>query len=585
MLSSLLVFAATPVETATSKSLSDICTTSVVQASLPTDIIQGITLDDASVTTNIVTDSSVSSDFFPDAVIDFCNVTFAYSHDERTDDRVLLEIWLPAPSKFQNRWLSTGGGGYAINSGDSSLPGGIIYGAAVGMTDGGFGGFSTNADAAMLLVNGTLNYETLYMFGYKAHWELSKIGKAFTKNVFDLSDTQKLYSYYQGCSEGGREGWSQVQRYAEEWDGASIGAPAFRWSFQQTQHLYSNVVEKTLDYYPPPCELEKIVNETIAACDPLDGKVDGVMSRSDLCMLHFDIESTIGKSYHCAASSGPSGPFKLAKRQTSPGGGGSTPAQNGTVSAKGVEVAKTILNGLHDSEGRRVYFSYRPGADFDDAQTQYNSTSGKWELSIDQLGGENIALLIWKNGTTLNSLDGVTYDTLKEWIVSSMQEYYSTLQTTWPDLTPFYKAGGKVIHFHGEADPSIPTASSIRYWESVRQIIYPNESYTDGANALNEWYRVYTVPGAAHCSPNPLMPNGPWPQTSIGNLIDWVENGVTPTTLNATVLQGDNIGDNQQLCAYPLRPLWKNDTLDCVFDHASIDTWNYELDAVPVPVY
>ncbi|PYH73629.1 putative tannase [Aspergillus vadensis CBS 113365] len=554
---------------ATPSTLAELCTDSIVKAALPpSEFIQGITIDSDSVTTEVVTNSSFSSDFYPSATIDYCNVTFAYSHDGIDGDQVLLEIWLPAPTDFKNRWLSTGGGGYAINSGDQSLPGGVMYGAASGMTDGGFGGFSNNADTAMLLANGTLNYETLYMFAYKAHRELSLLGKALTRNVYGMSDSDKLYAYYQGCSEGGREGWSQVQRFGDEWDGAIIGAPAFRWSFQQTQHLYSNIVEKTLDYYPPPCELDKIVNETIAACDAMDGKVDWVVARTDLCLLDFDISTIEGKPYSCAASRG-------------------TPAQNGTVSAKGIEVAKTIINGLHDSQGRRVYFSYQPTAAFDDAETQYNSTTGQWGLDIDQLGGEYIALLVDKNGTTLDSLDGITYDTLKDWMISGLQEYYSTLQTTWPDLTPFHNAGGKVIHFHGDADFSIPTAASIRYWESVRSIMYPNQDYNSSAEALNEWYRLYTVPGAGHCATNDAMPNGPFPQTNMAVMIDWVENGVVPTTLNATVLQGENEGQNQQLCAWPLRPLWTNNgtTMECVYNQRSIDSWHYDLDAVPMPVY
>ena len=107
----------------------------------------------------------------------------------------------------------------------------------------------------------------------------------------------------------------------EEWDGAITGAPAFRFSFQQVQHLYSNVVEQTLDYYPPRCELEKIVNETIAACDPLDGKTDGVVARSNLCKLHFNTSTIIGKPYYCAATSVMTGPPK-AKRQMAGGRGG-----------------------------------------------------------------------------------------------------------------------------------------------------------------------------------------------------------------------------------------------------------------------
>jgi tannase len=297
--------------------LNDVCTSSYVQASLPSDgFYQGITIDPSSVLVNPVTNTSVSnSNMFPDGVFDYCNVTFAYTHNGR-GDQVLVTYWLPTPDTFQNRYLSTGGGGLAINSGTTSsgsLPGGIIYGAVAGATDGGFGSFDTQFDAVFLLANGTINWESVFMFGYEAHHEMSAIGKEFTKQFFNMSDT-KLYSYYQACSEGGREGWSQVQRYADEWDEAITGAPAFRFSFQQVQHLYSSVVEQTMGYYPPPCELQKIVNETIAVCDPLDGKTDGVVARTDLCKLHFNVNTTIGKPYYCAATSATASPFK-AKRQ------------------------------------------------------------------------------------------------------------------------------------------------------------------------------------------------------------------------------------------------------------------------------
>ncbi|KAJ6018633.1 hypothetical protein N7522_000700 [Penicillium canescens] len=566
----------------TAASLEDVCTVEYARSHLPAStFIQGITLDQSSVTTNIVKNASTSatSTFYPAATFSYCNLTLAYSHDGR-DDQVLIQYWLPDPGKFENRYLSTGGGGYAIYSGAQSLPGGVMYGAVAGATDGGFGSFSTNADAAMLLANGTLDYETLYMFGYKAHWELSKIGKQFTRNFYGMSDKTKLYSYYQGCSEGGREGWSQIQRYGDEWDGAAIGAPAFRWSFQQTQHLYSNIVTKTLGYYPPPCEMEKIINETISACDSLDGLKDGVVSRSDLCQLHFDIDTVVGKPYYCAAST--SSGYGKRKRQM---GASSTPEQNGTVTAKAVEVAKEVIRGLRDTKGRQVYLSYQTAADFDDVTTQYNSETGKWELEVDGLGGEHIALLVEKNGTNLSNLDGVTYDTLKEWMLSGMVEFASTLQTNWPDLTPFHEAGGKVIHFHGEADASVPAASSVRYWESVRSIMYPNLSYKEGAAALKDWYQLYLVPGAAHCGTNPLMPNGPFPQTNLQVLINWVEKDVKPVTLNATVLQGENVGENRQICGWPLRPKWKGNKMECEYDQTSIDTWRYDFNGVPMPVY
>ncbi|KAL5328841.1 hypothetical protein ACEPPN_002349 [Leptodophora sp. 'Broadleaf-Isolate-01'] len=587
--------------------INDVCTTSYVQASLPADgFVRGLTFDSTSVTASPVFNASVSgAEMFPDATFDFCNVTFAYTHDG-TSDTVHLNYWLPAPANFKNRYLSTGGGGLAINSGTTtsgSLPGGVQYGAVSGLTDGGFGSFTTQFDAVTLLANGTLNWPATYMFGYQAHHELALIGKEFTKTFFNMSSdaipstnsstslakranatSTKLYSYYQACSEGGREGWSQVQRFANQFDGAVIGAPAFRYGQQQVNHLFSNVVEQTVGYFPPPCEFEAIVNATIAACDGMDGQVDGVVARTDLCKINYNPNVTIGTPYYCAAVTASVGGF--GKRQF--GAPAATPEQNGTVTTKGVEVAMTIIDGLKTLDGKQAYLSYQPTASFEDAATTYDSTTNTWGLSISGLGGEWVTRYLDLIDTSdLTSLDGVTYDTLRDWMYEGWQRYEDVLQTTWPDLTPFKSAGGKVLHYHGESDNSIPAASSVRYHDSVRQIMYPDLSYNESIAALNDWYRLYLVPGAAHCSPDSAQPNGPFPQTNLAVMIEWVENGVVPTTLNATHLTGDNVGANAQICAWPLRPMWSgsNGTMSCEYDQASIDSWLYTLDAWPKPLY
>lgn len=335
------------------------------------------------------------------------------------------------------------------------------------------------------------------------------------------------------------------------------------------------MVEKTLDYFPSPCELEKIMNATIAACDPLDGRVDGVVSRTDLCTASYNISSTIGLPYSCAAAAGGFG-------------GAATPAQNGSVSAEAVAVAQKIIDGLHDDDGKRVYFSYTPSSTYTDAATQYNSETGEWELDITSLGGSFVEVLLdLQDGENLPSLDNVTYTTLRDWIYEGWQRYQDSLMVNWPDLSPYKDAGAKIIHVHGESDYSIPTASSVRYWDSVREVLNPGLSYNDSVEATNEFYKLFLVPGGSHCDVNTYEPNGPWPQDTLAQLIDWVENGVEPVTLNATVLQGANLGQNQQLCAYPLRPLWSNNgtTMDCVYDQASIDSWTFDLDSFLLPVY
>jgi tannase len=186
------------------------------------------------------------------------------------------------------------------------------------------------------------------------------------------------------------------------------------------------------------------VNATIIACDSLDGRTDGVVSRTDLCSAHFDISTVIGTPYYCAAT--------IATARS-----GATPVQNGTVTTQAIAVAKKIFEGLHDSEGRRAYFTYTPSSAFTDAQTAYNPTTGQWGLSVTSLGGSFVEVLLdLQMGSNLPNLNNVTYDTLVEWIWEGWNKYNDVLMTNWPDLTAFKNSGGKVIHFHGESGTYYP---------------------------------------------------------------------------------------------------------------------------------
>ncbi|KAI1767196.1 feruloyl esterase-like protein B precursor [Hypoxylon sp. FL1150] len=546
--------------------LVDYCTTDYAASVLPVqDLGLGIAIDTASVSAALTTNKSVSSQWFESAVIDYCNVTFAYSHNGLANDIVHVSYLVPPPEKFTSRYVSTGGGGLAINSGASSSPTGIIVGAVSGITDGGFGNFNTQYDSAFLLAPGTVNWQATYMFGYQAHHELATLGKQFTRNFFNVSLDDKVYSYYQGCSEGGREGWSQIQRFADQFDGLVTGAPAFRFSQLQTNHLSGGVIEQALGYFPPPCELQKIVNLTIAACDGLDGKADGVISRSDLCKLNFDYKSTIGEPYYCAASNG----------------GRPTPEQNGTVTAEGVAVASAFTNGLIDSEGKQIYLNPQPGSSFADATNSYSAETASWKPSLSGLGGQWVArFLNLQEKDSLDSLEGVTADTLRDWMALGEQKYSDSLQTTWPDLGPFKSAGGKVIHVHGEADSSIPAGSSVHYYESVRNAMFGGLDFDESTSAMDEFYRFYVVPGGSHCGSNREQPAGGWPATTLQTVIEWAENGVAPDTL-------DNAGDITTLCKWPLRPQWSDNgaSFDCISDDASVESWKYTFDAFRYPVY
>lgn len=561
---------------ASAKSLADVCTLSNVKSALPSNG----TLLGINVIPSATTAGTVSSDTYS-----YCNVTVTYTHPGKGDS-VVVEYAFPEPSDFKNRFYVAGGFGYSLST---SSTGGITYGAAGGATSAGYGALDgVTVDEVFLYGNGSINWDATYMFAYQALGEMTQLGKHITSDFYGTDS--KIYTYYEGCSDGGRQGMSQVQRWGEEYDGVITGAPAFRYGQQQVNHLFSAVVEQTKGYYPPPCEMEKIVNATIKACDPLDGRTDGVISRSDLCKLNFNLSDIIGEKYYCAAEISTSLGFNFGKRAIVKRSDGTStsyqPAQSGSVSAEGVAVAQAIYDGLFDSNGDRAYLSYQVGSTFTDAETEWNNNTKEWGLDIPSTGGEFVAMFIeLQDLSNLSDLDGVTYDTLVGWMNEAMVRYMDSLQTTVPDLTTFQSHGGKLLHYHGESDPSVPTASSIHYWQSVRSIMYPGLSEKESLAKLREWYQLYLIPGAAHCATNSLQP-GPYPEDNMETMIDWVENGIRPARLNATVSSGEYSGETQRLCQWPSRPMWRSNTIfDCVTDRKSYESWTYEFPAFKVPVY
>ncbi|RAK75462.1 putative tannase [Aspergillus fijiensis CBS 313.89] len=575
--------AALAAATANATSLSDLCTVSNVQSALPSNgTLLGINMIPSSVTAGVTTSSGGMGGGMKRAdSYTYCNVTVAYTHTGK-GDKVVLKYAFPSPSEFKSRFYVAGGGGFSLSS---DATGGLEYGAASGATDAGYDAFSYSYDEVVLYGNGSINWDATYMFGYQALGEMTQIAKPLARGFYGLDSDKKIYTYYEGCSDGGREGMSQVQRWGSEYDGAITGAPAFRFAQQQVHHVFSSAVEHTMDYYPEPCMLDKIVNATIEACDPLDGRTDGVISRTDLCMLNFNLTSVIGESYYCAEQNYTSLGFGFSKRAE----GSSTsyqPAQNGTVTAEGVKLAQAIYDGLHNSQGERAYLSWQIGSELSDATTEYNSDTGAWELDIPSTGGEYVTKFVQLlNIDNLSNLDNVTYDTLVGWMNTGMIRYIDSLQTTVPDLTEFESSGGKLLHYHGESDPSIPAASSVHYWQSVRSIMYGDLSYQESLQKMADWYQFYLIPGAAHCGTNSLQP-GPYPEDNMEIMINWVENGVKPSRLNATVSSGSYAGETQMLCQWPTRPLWSsNSSFSCVHDQKSIDSWTYEFPAFKLPVY
>ncbi|GFZ52162.1 hypothetical protein JCM24511_09935 [Saitozyma sp. JCM 24511] len=526
--------------------LSGLCTTSHLSplVSAFTDI-STVTYHTASITANVVSNHTTAANaggpmWRTVTGVEFCNVTLTMSHDN-LNDTILLNYWLPDPGSYKNRWLTLGGGGWSVD-GSGSLDAGPAYGAASGATDGGFGGAGSQLSATLLSkVNGTIEWSRLESFAYQAIHEMTVTGKELARGFYNISADQ-LKSYYLGCSEGGREGHMSTQRFPDDFDGVVAAAPAFYFPVHQLAQGWPNIAMAQHSHWPSTCAFQTIQKALIAECDPLDGLKDGVISRSDLCK--FDASSSVGKTFtNCSSTAGA--------------------PTSGTISQADADVYNAIHHGAFDSNGDQIFWTYRNGTTLTvEASVKWDNDTQSWGPDQSHFFNTYYQNLVLKNtvAPTLNYSD-FTVDQVYDLMLQGIQDYGSWTETTWPDLSQFQARGGKLVHWHGEQDTNLYPEASAHFYEKVKKAMFPGSS---GYDQLQEFYRFFLVPGAAHCAISSAEPHGPFPQNALQQVIAWVENGTAPDHLDGTTESGSST--QSQICMWPTRPSWDSDGNFCCVD-------------------
>ncbi|KAH8647242.1 Tannase/feruloyl esterase [Xylariales sp. PMI_506] len=534
-----------------------LCATSYVQGLVSTfNALPDVVYNPGDVSTAIFSNyTSIDFSSIPDSPIGpeapgvsgltFCNVTVSLTHTGLDD--VYQQFWVPEPSQFQGRYLTNGGGGWMV-SGFYNLGAGLSYGAVSGTTDAGFGGFESSLTSQLLQAagNGTMDWNRVESMGYQAIHELTVTGKELTKAFYNITDDE-LYSYYLGCSEGGREGHMSTQRYPEDFDGVVAGAPAMFWAPMQLAQGWPNIKMAELNHWPSPCAFEAIQEDFIAACDPLDGLVDGIISRSDLCT--YNASSSVGKTWSNCTSGGDGAPT------------------SGTISDLDAEVVDGIYKGPFDSNDNQIFWTYQPGTTLTvEATVEWDNATQSFVGSSNSYFETYYQNMVLKNTVAPTiSYDNFTVDDVYQLMKKGIQDYGSFLQTTWPDLTDFQQSGGKLIHWHGEQDTNLFPQASAHFYEKVKAAMFAEDADYEG---IQSFYRFFRVPGAAHCAINAAQPNGPYPQYAMEQMIDWVESGVEPAYLNGTTQS--NTSTQSQICMWPTAPFWAEDgTFTCQNTSAS----------------
>ena len=503
------------------------------------------------------------------------------------------------PDAWNRRFLELGGGGtdgsipttdpFTSSSAGSSQ---LAEGYAITSNDGGHedasGPFGPNptltADPNLSsdqddATGGTAHFgvdpQARNDFGYNALSKNASVARALIRAYYQKGPR---YSYFNGCSNGGREAFMASQRFPGLFNGIVAKSPGFdlpraavaeAWNQQALLPLTTTAMTDPTTNPPEPyfgdtfsnADLALVGNAVNAACDALDGVADGMVNNILAC--------TDRRVYR-----------ELANLQC----GGAKMAS--CLSHRQITALKSIVAGPRNASGQQLYA-------FDQVYSA-SSTSGPaigphyrafpWDPGIAAtapaalgwqgwmmtlvpqaapvntalnltLGGGAIPMVFMTPPAPLPTTPATGGDARASYVVNFdfdadapkifatagfyRQSSIEFMAATDTDLTAFKDRGGKMIITHGGADGVFSLTDTARWYNAMNE--------TMGGDAQS-FVRLFSVPGMAHCGGGPATSS----YDDFGALVNWVENNQAPDTILATAPAGTTFaGRTRPLCPYP----------------------------------
>jgi len=441
--------------------------------------------------------------------ISFCNVTVTHTHPGQ-NDLLTTQIWLPINPAWNNRLKTVGGGGWI--AGLSVETAGAMNGAIAE----GYAAVTTNAGVPEVLGDWALNSQgNVNLIGLQnfAHVGLRDATLAAKSVVNSFFGKPPKFSYFSGCSQGGRQGYAFAQRYPDIFDGIAAAAPCINYPNFFTSALYPQQVMNELKYYPHPCELDAIRDAAIKSCDGKDGLLDGIITNPDSCK--FDPYSQVNKPLNCSSSI-PGGPKAISKAAAT--------------------IADAAWNGSKGANGELLWYTPGIQAPLTGAATIVGTTctpDGKCEGLPLPVFTDWVKYFLLKDKNASYGTN-VTRREFERLYDQAVREYKSIIGTDWADLKDFREAGGKLITYHGTADSVIPHQGTRHYYDSVKA----------QDRKVHDFYRLFEAPGLGHCA----LDIGGYPGGTFNALVKWVEEGIAPESLEA---RSAVTNKTTILCPYP----------------------------------
>ncbi len=405
-------------------------------------------------------------------------------------------IALPDKALWNGDFMMQGGGGgngivaYPTGSGDAGDTPALSRGFAVASTDTGHKAKSGLFDFSFMR-----DQQAYLDFAFLANAEVAGVAKQIIAYYYAKPAS---YSYFVGCSTGGREGMILSQRYPTVFNGIVSGDPAMRTGLsglaigQWIPVAYNQAAPKDaagkpqIDKFLSDGDRKLFMDALMKQCDARDGVADGMIS--DPLGCDFD-------------------PAVLACKP------GQTDA---CIAPEKIAAIKKAFAGPKNAYGTQVY----PGFLYDAGISATGQVPGLLALGKGGIFGPyTIATTLDVDKAALHASDPLV-------------EPAST------NLSTFSLNGGKLIFFHGDSDPWFSALDTLGYYKSLA-------AANGGEEKVAQWSRIFLVPGMAHCAGGPSLDHF----DMLSAIVDWVEKGVAPDSVNATGKAFP--GRSRPLCAYP----------------------------------
>ncbi|MGH8261160.1 MAG: tannase/feruloyl esterase family alpha/beta hydrolase [Steroidobacteraceae bacterium] len=420
----------------------------------------------------------------------FCRVAAAVRPTQ--DSLIRFELWMPAAG-WNGKFLAVGNGGYSGEIWYPALIEPLSRGYATASTDTGHEGPADDASFALG------HPEKWVDFSFRAVHEMTRLSKTLIDAYYGGAPK---HAYWDGCSSGGRQGLMEAQRYPDDYDGIIAGAPASAMTHLAAQQIgMLDAIYASPESLIPPEKVAALHAAVLKACDALDGVKDGVLEDPRRC--HFD-----PAAIECHGADGPS-----------------------CLTAAQVATARSLYAPLRDPQTHAVLF---PGL-MRGSEQGWATGVGPMKPKPSPLFTTMFRYVVFMNPEwdyrTMNFHADVVRSDHDEAAISNAVD---------PDLGAYFAHGGKLIQYHGWADPGIAPLSSVDYYRSVAKAL-------GGVDRISDDYRLFMVPGMDHCRGGAATDQF----DMISALESWVERHHEPARILASRVRHGRVDRTRPLCPFP----------------------------------